>query len=122
MTAKRSGRPRITTPGEFGTSGSFIYEIEPLPHQPLQPEYLDCEESAHKQSARRCKNSRQLRNVQSLNLLHQRNLSRLCNGVNTALKYGLLGLMLSKPVADCLCLPLEISLSVISKPESPKMR
>jgi hypothetical protein len=22
-----------------------------LPHQPLQPEYMDCEESAHKQSA-----------------------------------------------------------------------
>jgi hypothetical protein len=31
--------------------GSFIYGIESLPHQPLQPEYMDCEESAHKQSA-----------------------------------------------------------------------
>jgi hypothetical protein len=29
---------------------SFIYGIEPLPHEPLQPEYQDCEESAHKQS------------------------------------------------------------------------
>ena len=48
---QRRGRPRITTPGKIGTSGSFIYGIEPLPHQPLQPEYLDCEESAHKQSA-----------------------------------------------------------------------
>jgi hypothetical protein len=37
--------------GKIGTSGSFIYGIEPLPHQPLHPEYLDCEESAHKQSA-----------------------------------------------------------------------
>jgi hypothetical protein len=36
---------------KIGTSRSFIYGIEPLPHQPLQPEYLDCEESAHKQSA-----------------------------------------------------------------------
>ena len=44
---QRSGRPRITTSGEFGTSGSFIYGIEPLPHQPLQLKYLDCEESAH---------------------------------------------------------------------------
>ena len=37
--------------GKIGTSGPFIYGIEPLPHQPLQPEYMDCEESAHKQSA-----------------------------------------------------------------------
>ena len=36
---------------------------------------------------------RQFRNVQPLYLLHQRTLSRLCNGVNTAPKYGLLGLM-----------------------------
>jgi hypothetical protein len=36
---------------------------------------------------------RQFLNVQPLNLLHQRTLSRLCNGVNTAPKYGLLGLM-----------------------------
>lgn len=36
---------------KIGTSGSLIYGIEPLPHQPLQSEYLDCEESAHKQSA-----------------------------------------------------------------------
>ena len=35
---------------------------------------------------------RQFRNVQPLNLLHQRTLSRLCNGVNTAPKYGLLDL------------------------------
>jgi hypothetical protein len=35
---------------------------------------------------------RQSRNVQPLNLLHQRTISRLCNGVNTAPKYGLLGL------------------------------
>jgi hypothetical protein len=47
---------------------------------------------------------RQFRNVQPLNLLHTRTLSRLCNGVNTAPKYGILGLnaMLSKPVVDCL--------------------
>jgi hypothetical protein len=37
--------------GKIGTSGSFIYGIEPLPHQPLQPEYLDYEKLAHKQSA-----------------------------------------------------------------------
>ena len=37
--------------GKIGTSGSFIYGIEPWSHQPLQPEYLDYEESAHKQSA-----------------------------------------------------------------------
>ena len=36
---------------------------------------------------------RQFRNVQFLNLLHQRTLSRLCNGVNTAPKYVPLGLM-----------------------------
>ena len=36
---------------------------------------------------------RQLCNVQPLNLLYQRTLSCLCNGVNTAPKYGLLGLM-----------------------------
>ena len=36
---------------------------------------------------------RQFRNVQSLNLLHQRTLSRQCNGVNTSPKYGLLFLM-----------------------------
>jgi hypothetical protein len=35
----------------------------------------------------------QFRNVQPLNMLHHRTLSRLCNGVNTAPKYGLLGLM-----------------------------
>jgi hypothetical protein len=35
----------------------------------------------------------QFRNVQSLNMLYQRTLPRLCNGVNTAPKYGLLGLM-----------------------------
>ena len=33
---------------------------------------------------------RQYRNVQPLNLLHQRTLSRQCNGVNTSPKYGLL--------------------------------
>jgi hypothetical protein len=37
--------------GKIGSSVSFIYGIEPLPHQPLHPEYLDCEESAHKPSA-----------------------------------------------------------------------
>jgi hypothetical protein len=36
---------------------------------------------------------RQFRNVQPLNLLHQRTLSRLCNGINTAPNYGLLGLI-----------------------------
>jgi hypothetical protein len=36
---------------------------------------------------------RQFRNAQPLNLLHQRTLSHLCNGVNTAPKYGLLDLM-----------------------------
>jgi hypothetical protein len=36
--------------GKIGTPGSFIYGIEPLPHQPLQPEYLDSEELVHKQS------------------------------------------------------------------------
>jgi hypothetical protein len=36
---------------------------------------------------------RQFRTVQPLNLLQQRFLSRLCNGVNTAPKYSLLGLM-----------------------------
>jgi hypothetical protein len=35
----------------------------------------------------------QFRNVQPLNLLHQQTLSRLFNGINTALKYDLLGLM-----------------------------
>jgi hypothetical protein len=30
--------------GKIATSGSFIYGIEPFPHQPLQSEYLDCEE------------------------------------------------------------------------------
>jgi hypothetical protein len=37
---------------------------------------------------------RQFRNVQSLNLLHQRTLSRLCSDVNTAPKHGPLGIML----------------------------
>jgi hypothetical protein len=37
---------------------------------------------------------RQFRNVQPLNLLHQRTLSHLCKVVNIAPKYGLLGLML----------------------------
>jgi hypothetical protein len=36
---------------------------------------------------------RQFRNVQPLNLLYHRTLSCLCNGVNTAPKYDLLGLM-----------------------------
>jgi hypothetical protein len=36
---------------------------------------------------------RQFRNVQLLNLLHQRTLSRLCDGVNTAPKHALMGLM-----------------------------
>jgi hypothetical protein len=36
---------------------------------------------------------RQFRNVQPLNLFHQRSLLRLCNDVNIAPKYGLLGLM-----------------------------
>jgi hypothetical protein len=81
MTAKRSGRPRITTPGEFGTSGSFIYEIEPLPHQPLQPEYLDCEESAHKQSATGFDSIRPRRPYfrAVLTPLHRRDRFRWCN-------------------------------------------
>jgi hypothetical protein len=37
--------------GKIGSSVSFIYGIEPLPHQPLHPEYLDYEESAHNPSA-----------------------------------------------------------------------
>ena len=37
---------------------------------------------------------RQFRNIHPLNLLHQRTLSRLWNGVNTAPKNGLMGLML----------------------------
>ena len=41
---------------------------------------------------------RQFRNVQPLNLLYQRTLSCLCNGINTTPKYGLLGLM-----ACCRC-------------------
>ena len=48
--SQRSGRPRIATPGQDRYTGSFIYGIEPLPHQPLQPEYLDSEELVHKQS------------------------------------------------------------------------
>jgi hypothetical protein len=36
--------------GKIGTFGSSIYGIEQLPHQLLQVEYLECEESAHKQS------------------------------------------------------------------------
>ena len=36
--------------GKIATSGSFIYGIEPSPHQPLLSEYLDCEDSARKQS------------------------------------------------------------------------
>jgi hypothetical protein len=36
---------------------------------------------------------RQFRNVQPRNLLHRQTLSHLCNGVNPAPKYGLLGLM-----------------------------
>jgi hypothetical protein len=47
----RSGRLRKTTPGKDRYIRSFIYIIEPFPHQPLQSEYLDCEEWAHKQSA-----------------------------------------------------------------------
>jgi hypothetical protein len=35
----------------------------------------------------------QFLNVQPLNMLHQRIVSRLCNGFNTVPKYGLLGLM-----------------------------
>jgi hypothetical protein len=35
---------------KISTSGSIIYGIEPLPYQPLRPEYLDCEKSVHKQS------------------------------------------------------------------------
>ena len=46
----RSGRPCITTPGQDWYIRVFHLRIEPLPHQPLQPEYQDCEESAHKQS------------------------------------------------------------------------
>jgi hypothetical protein len=38
--------------GKIGTSGSFIYGIEPLSHQPLQTEYLDCKESACSQTVR----------------------------------------------------------------------
>jgi hypothetical protein len=37
--------------GKIGTSESFINGIETLLHQQLQPEYLDYEESTHKQSA-----------------------------------------------------------------------
>ena len=44
----RSGRPRIATPGQDRYIRSFSYGIEPFPHQPLQSEYLDCEESRHK--------------------------------------------------------------------------
>jgi hypothetical protein len=38
--------------GKIGTSGSFIYGIEPLSHQPLQTKYLDCKESACSQTVR----------------------------------------------------------------------
>jgi hypothetical protein len=51
MTAKGVEDLAYLLPGKIGTSQSFIYGIESLPHQPLQPEYLYCEESAHKQSA-----------------------------------------------------------------------
>ena len=44
---QRSGRPRIITPGQDRYIRVFLLRIEPLPHQQLQPEYLDCEESAH---------------------------------------------------------------------------
>ena len=36
---------------KIATSGSFSYGIEPFPHQPLQSEYLECEESARKPTA-----------------------------------------------------------------------
>ena len=48
---QRSGRPRITTPGQDWYIRVFHLRNRTLPHQPLQPEYLDCEDSAHKQSA-----------------------------------------------------------------------
>ena len=47
----RSGKPRIASPGPDLYIRVFIYGIEPFPHQPLQSEYLDCEESDRKQSA-----------------------------------------------------------------------
>ena len=44
----RSGIPRRATPGKDRYSRVFQPRIEPFPHQPLQSEYLDCEESARK--------------------------------------------------------------------------
>ena len=48
---QRSGRPHITTPGQDRYIRVFYLRNRTLMHQPLQPEYLYCEESAHKQSA-----------------------------------------------------------------------
>jgi uncharacterized Rmd1/YagE family protein len=36
--------------GKIAVSESFIYEIEPFTHQPLESEYLNYEELARKQS------------------------------------------------------------------------
>ena len=49
---QRSGRPRITTPGQDRYIRVFHLRNRIVAASTtLQPEYLDCEESSHKQSA-----------------------------------------------------------------------
>ena len=47
----RSGRPRRATPVQDRYIRVFQPRNRTFPHQPLQSEYLDCEESARKPSA-----------------------------------------------------------------------
>ena len=62
----------------IATPKSFIYGIEPLLHQPLQSEYLDCEESAHKQFATGFDRRRPYFGA-VLTPLHRRERVRWCN-------------------------------------------
>ena len=74
-------------------STSWTQEEEKLSFQHLFTRILPSCFCSRKRDSSLNQILRQFRNVHSLNLLQQRTLSRLCNGVNTAPKYGLLGLM-----------------------------
>ena len=74
-------------------STSWIHEVEKRSFRRLYTRILPSPFCSRKRDSSLKQILRQFWNVQPLNLLHQWTLSRLCNGVNTVPKYGLLCLM-----------------------------
>jgi hypothetical protein len=81
----------ILPPSKLSTS--WIHEVEKRSFRRLYTRILPSPFCSRKRDSSLKQILRQFWNVQPLNLLHQWTLSRLCNGVNTVPKYGLLCLM-----------------------------